>query len=123
MQHHIVYRNFTIFLVENFSVNAMKICGNGAFTENFHIRKLGEISLLNAVQELNFSKLVHLQSVTVLEIELHTFFFIASQESCITHILSTSRDSPQIIAFSRSAESYCSCSIGYGESFLVADLE
>ena len=74
VQHRIVYRNFTIFLVENFSVNATKICGNGAFTENFSTRKLGEISVLNAVQELNFIKLVRLQPVTLLEIELHSFF-------------------------------------------------
>ena len=52
----------------------MKIFGNGAFTENFPTRKLGEISVLNAVQELNFRKLVRLQPVTVLEIELHSFF-------------------------------------------------
>ena len=71
VQHRIVYRNFTIFLVENFSINAMKICG---FTENFLITKLGEISILNAVQELNFSKLACLQPETVLEIELHSFF-------------------------------------------------
>ena len=57
VQHRIKYRNFTIFLVDNFSVNAMKICGNGAFTENILTKKLGEISVFNAVQELNFSKL------------------------------------------------------------------
>ena len=74
VQHPIVYRNFTIFLVENFSVNAVKICGNGAFTENFPTTKLGEISIFNAVHELNFSKLVRLQPVTVLETELHSFF-------------------------------------------------
>ena len=44
------------------------------FTENLPTRKLGEISVLNAVQELNFSKLVRLQLVTVQEIELHSFF-------------------------------------------------
>ena len=49
----------------------MKIYG---FTENFLITKLGEISILNAVQELNFSKLVRLQPETVLEIELHSYF-------------------------------------------------
>ena len=32
-----------------------------------------EISVLNAVQELNFSKFARLQPVTVLEIELHSF--------------------------------------------------
>ena len=52
----------------------MKICGIGAFTENFFTRKLGEISVVNAVQDLNFSKLVRLQPATVLEIELHSFF-------------------------------------------------
>ena len=52
----------------------MKICGNGAFTENFLTRKLGEISVFNVVQELNFSKLVRLQPATVPEIELHSFF-------------------------------------------------
>ena len=49
------------FHQKNFSVNAMKICVNGAFTENFLTRKLGEFSVLNAVQELNFSKLASLQ--------------------------------------------------------------
>ena len=39
----------------------MKISVNGAFTENFLTRKLGEFSVLNAVQELNFSKLARLQ--------------------------------------------------------------
>ena len=91
VQHPTVYRNFTIFLVENFSVNAVKICGNGAFTENFPTTKLGEISILNAVHELNFSNLVRLQPVTVLETELQSFF-IAFQQSCRTYILSTSRD-------------------------------
>ena len=58
----------------------MKICGNGAFTENFLTRKLGEISALNAVQELHFSKLVRLLPATILEIELHRFFHCFSAE-------------------------------------------
>ena len=111
VQNSIVYKSFTIFLVENFSVNARKIYGNGAFTEKIPTKKLGEISALNAIQELNFSKLVRLQPVTVLEIELYSFFFIAFQQSHRTHILSTSWDYPQIIAFSRSAESYCSLAL------------
>ena len=80
VQHYIKYWNFTIFLVKNFSVNAVKIFGNGAFPEYFLTRKLGEISVLNAAQELIFSKFASLQTATVLEKELHSFFHCFSAE-------------------------------------------
>ena len=53
---------------------------NGAFPEYFLTRKLGEISVLNAAQELIFSKFASLQTATVLEKELHSFFHCFSAE-------------------------------------------
>ena len=73
--------------MNNFSVNAVKIFGNGAFPEYFLTRKLGEISVLKAAQlifnkfaELIFSKFASLQTATVLEKELHSFFHCFSAE-------------------------------------------
>ena len=75
--------------MKNFSVNAVKIFGNGAFPENFLTRKLGEISVLNAAQELLFSKFTSLQTATALEKELHSFFHCFS--AVVERTLSTSR--------------------------------
>ena len=80
VQHYIKYWNFIIFLVKNFSVNAVKIFSNGAFPEYFLTRKLGKISVLKAAQELIFSKFASLQTATVLEKELHSFFHCFSAE-------------------------------------------
>ena len=40
-------------MFEEFRVDRLKICGNCAFPQNFHTRKLGEISVFYAVQKLD----------------------------------------------------------------------
>lgn len=71
---------FYHFPSEEFFSKCSKIFGNGAFPEYFLTRKLGEISVLNAAQELIFSKFASLQTATVLEKELHSFFHCFSAE-------------------------------------------
>ena len=38
-------------ILPNFLTNSPKLCGNCAFPQNFHTRKLGEISVSKAVQD------------------------------------------------------------------------
>ena len=66
----------------SYTANRPKLCGNCAFPQNFHSRKLGELMVFYAVLAMSFSYLISLWKFIQLRVSCNSFYGI-----CILPIL------------------------------------